>query len=66
MNQLEKSELKIALKEVLMENKPLLKELIKELIDESAPLKEETRDEKVLRLINEDLVRYKKVWEALA
>ncbi|MDX2130039.1 MAG: hypothetical protein SFU91_13480 [Chloroherpetonaceae bacterium] len=66
MTQVEKKELISALKEVLIENKPLLKELLKEIIDENHRHISESRDEKVNRLIQEHLVRYEEVWKALA
>ena len=62
---IDKEQLKSAVWELMRENKDFLKEIITEIINEKA-LEAENRDEKISRLIREDMSKYRKVWEALA
>lgn len=62
---IDKEQLKSAVWELMRENKDFLKEIITEMINEKA-LEAENRDEKISRLIREDISKYRKVWEALA
>jgi len=65
--QVNRSELKNIVWEVLKENKIFLKEILHEMIEEQeASLKEISREENVKNLVMEDLVKYRKVWEALS
>ena len=62
---IDKEQLKSAVWELMRENKDFLKEIITEMINEKA-LEAENRDEKISRLIREDISKYRKVWETLA
>ena len=62
---IDKEQLKSAVWELMRENKDFLKEIITEMINEKA-LEAENRNEKISRLIREDISKYRKVWEALA
>ena len=62
---IDKEQLKSAVWELMRENKDFLKEIITEMINEKA-LEAENRDEKISRLVREDISKYRKVWEALA
>ncbi|MGB3546252.1 MAG: hypothetical protein WBA17_04720 [Saprospiraceae bacterium] len=66
---IDREELKAVVKEILMEDRNLLKEVVKELVSEKPPDSNPTdqvREEKINASIDENFIRYDEVFKALA
>ncbi len=74
MTTTEKAHLKTIVKEILREDKNLLKEVIQEIFEENQAQKlamqyiseQEKKEENFAELLENTSTKYKKVWEALA